>query len=534
MLQRAAFWATTIQSLVVLLAASPSAGAPTVTMVIPSGAQRGATVEVQATGTFEKWPVKVWSSNKSVTVTATGEKGKSRVAVGAGAALGTCWLRWFDDTGASALRPFVIGALPEIAEVEPNDEPGKAQPINGSVVVNGKLAKSGDVDCFALNLKKGQTLVADLVAHETFRSPMDAVLQVVGPEGNTLEQNHDFRGLDPRIVFFALRDANYTVRLFAFPAQPDSTIRYFGSEACVYRLTLSTTEFVDFVTPLAVERESARKVMLRGWNLAATARDLPPSDELSSFVPSTAIRVRREPHPCYDLINAKPDKPLPIPFTATGLLRKPNALDEILVDGIKGKPLTIQLESPSLGLSLSPVLVIRDAGGKQLQRVEPAMPNADVDSAFTPPADGRYRIEVHDLLHEGGPRHAYRLRIAPTSPDFELTLATDRFTASLGVPLDIPITITRRNGFVGDIELAVEGLPGEVMATQLAKSEKPDPIREQIRLVAKREGFAGPIHIVGKAKGDARIMHDATAVVAGLDTTTSDLWLNVIDKVKVK
>ena len=36
----------------------------------------------------------------------------------------------------------------------------RPQTISGNVVVNGKLEKTGDVDCYAVTLKKGQTLVA--------------------------------------------------------------------------------------------------------------------------------------------------------------------------------------------------------------------------------------------------------------------------------------------------------------------------------------------------------------------------------------
>src|SRR5205807_332594 len=104
------------------------------------------------------------------------EKGKVRVAVGPAVVPGIYWLRFYDPTGASALRPFVVGTLPEVAEKEPNDSPTSAQPIKGHVVVNGKLEKVGDVDCYAVSLKKGQTLVAAVDAHHALRSPVDAVL----------------------------------------------------------------------------------------------------------------------------------------------------------------------------------------------------------------------------------------------------------------------------------------------------------------------------------------------------------------------
>ena len=110
---------------------------------------------------------------------------------------GVYWLRAYNAEGASGLRPYIVGTLPEVMEKEPNDEPRKAQKIEGStVVVNGKLEKNGDVDCFAVELKKGQTLVASLEAHDTLRSPMDGMLQVL--VGRRLRCRREQRPSRPR------------------------------------------------------------------------------------------------------------------------------------------------------------------------------------------------------------------------------------------------------------------------------------------------------------------------------------------------
>src|SRR4029079_2714160 len=116
---------------------------------------------------------------------------------------GLHWLRAHNAEGASGLRPLFIGTLPEVMEKEPNDEPKTAQLLNQSSVVNGKLSRSGDVDCFAVALKKGQTLVASLEANRTLRAPMDAILQLVSADGFVLDENNDFHGLDPQLAFTA-------------------------------------------------------------------------------------------------------------------------------------------------------------------------------------------------------------------------------------------------------------------------------------------------------------------------------------------
>jgi hypothetical protein len=249
---------------------------------------------VSATGTFEHWPVKVWAQGGGVDARSEKEKGKLSVTVAADAAPGLRWLRLYDEEGATALRPFVIGTLPEIVEVEPNDGPGSPHRLSaGSTTVNGRLSKAGDVDGFAVNLNRGQTLVASLDAARHLGSPMDAVLQVVSTDGFVLSQNDDDIGRDPRIVFEAPATGSYIVRLFAFPATPDSSIRFAGGSAYVYRLTLTTGGYLDYAFPLAIDRGGSQTVEAIGWNIPKDIKGLPialtdASDMITVFHPALA------------------------------------------------------------------------------------------------------------------------------------------------------------------------------------------------------------------------------------------------------
>ena len=97
------------------------------TELFPPGAGRGQTVAVTASGTFDHWPVKAWIEGRGVEIRAEKEKGKLTAVVAADARPGLRWVRLYDEEGATALRPFVIGVLPEAIEVEPNDEPKAPQ-----------------------------------------------------------------------------------------------------------------------------------------------------------------------------------------------------------------------------------------------------------------------------------------------------------------------------------------------------------------------------------------------------------------------
>jgi hypothetical protein len=506
---------------------STSAAPPTLTSLYPSGAQRGTTAEVSAAGTLDS-SAKVWTSG--IGVSAEVVKGKIKVAVAKDAVPGVYWLRAYNADGASGLRPFVVGMLPEVAEKEPNDEPKKAQVLEGlSVVVNGKLEKPGDVDCFAVMLKKGQTLVASLDANRTLRSPMDGMLQIVSAEGNVVEENNDFHGLDPQLAFTAKKDGTYVARVYAFPAMPDSSIRFFGSEACVYRLTLTTGAFAEYAVPLAMTKSDPQRVEFEGWNVTpeshkpSFAPGLPDDPFAVAFSPDmgNSVRVRSEPHPTYGPKIAEPLKP---PFSATGRIEKAGGEAAFAIDARKGRALTLQVESRSFGLAVNPVVRVLDKDKKQLARAEPGKLNTDTTLAFTPPADGQYTVAVGDLFAGGGKRFAFLLRVL-SEPDYDLTVTTDRFSVTPGKPTTIPVKVNRKLGFNKPVEVVAEGLPDGVKL-EVTKPAKPDPNTVTVTLTAEKPA-SGAFRLVGKVEDDRQLTRTARAQLAEFDEATADLWLTV-------
>ena len=323
-----------------------SAAGPSVTYLFPAGAQRGTTIEVTAGGAFERWPIHVRSSNSGITAKTGKDKGKLIVTVAADVRLGRHWLWLYDQQGASVAQPFLVGTLPEIREQEPNNDAKAPQKIPfAAVTINGRLEKPGDVDCYTVSLQKGQTLIAAFEGWANLRSPMDAVVQVLSADGFVLDQNNDFHGLDPFVAFRVPKDGVYVVRTFAFPAVPDSSIRFAGGESYVYRLTLTTGGYADYPWPLSVCRNRPDPVSLVGWNIPSVARRLsinaPNSTRhMGVACPSVAnaLNVGIESHPCA----VKPDGPEPFrlepPMTVSSRLARPLAVDEFLFRGKKSQP----------------------------------------------------------------------------------------------------------------------------------------------------------------------------------------------------
>lgn len=516
--------------LAVLFSSAATAAPPKLDYLFPAGAQRGATIEVTAAGTFERWPVKAWCDGKGIDVKPGKTSGKLTVTVAKEVEPGTYWLRLYDDDGASIARPFIVGVLPEVLEEEPNDDPKKPQVLASSqLVVNGRLGKPGDVDTFAVKLTKGQTLVASLEAHRTLRSPMDGVLQILSAAGFVLDQNDDYHEIDPQIAFTAPKDGTYLVRTFAFPALADSTIGFAGKETFVYRLTLTTGPWVEYANPLAVSRTGPTTVELVGWNISeelrkfrVTPRDGVEALKLFDSRLANPFFVRVEPHPVLVKTQATRAQPMAIglPVTITGRLDKPGDVDVYQFDAKKGQKVAFRIEARTLGFPLDPVLRLTDAAGKSIAQAKASAIGTDASLDFTAPGDGSYRIEVSDLHGAAGMRYAYRLRAGPIAADFEVKVAGDNFTLLPGKPLEIPVTITRVGGFSQDIAFSFEGLPKTI---EIASTAKGITLR-----TTDKASFTGPVRIVGKAKdGTSRF---ALATVAEFNRVTDSLWLSVLTK----
>jgi hypothetical protein len=499
------------------------AAPPRVDYFFPAGGQRGTTIEVTASGAFERWPNKAFVEGAGVTIQPQKTSGKLAITIAKDAEPGVRWIRLHDDDGASIARPFFVGVLPEVLEKEPNDDSKKPQVLERpNVVVNGRLEKLGDVDAFAVKLTKGQTLVASVEANRTLRSPMDGVLQILSADGFVLEQNDDYHGLDPQIAFTVPKDGTYLVRVFAFPSVPDASIRFAGKDNFIYRLTLTTGPFVEYAFPLCVSRTGPGEVELIGWNLPEDLRRLrvvPREGEDVFTVFDTRLTnpfsVQISSRPCFvrgkDKIHA-----LTLPATVTGRLDRPRTSDMYQVSAKKGDKLSFRIAARTLGFALDPVLRLSDDAGKMLQQTKAAKIGDDAALDYTAPRDGVYRLEVADLHGDGGMRYVYRLDAGPITPDFQLKVTTDAFRLFPGKPLEIPVTQTRVGGFSQEVTLSIDGLPKGIAVTTTGKAIT-------LRLEEKT-AFAGPFRIIGTAKDGTRRMTRATIAESG--RTTDSLWLS--------
>jgi hypothetical protein len=139
--------------------------------------------------------------------------------------------------------PVLVGELPEVVEVEPNNDSGSAQALSWPVTANGRFLQPGDVDWFRVRLEAGQKVWFETIAHRFVRSPVDTQIQVFDSTGKLLVENddesfdpgyecyQDYRTTDSKVMFTAPVTGEFLVRV--------SDQNGLDGHRAIYRLTVN-------------------------------------------------------------------------------------------------------------------------------------------------------------------------------------------------------------------------------------------------------------------------------------------------------
>ncbi|MBL8851655.1 MAG: PPC domain-containing protein [Planctomycetaceae bacterium] len=512
---------------------------PSPTAFFPAGVQRGQSASVKIIGAAGDAPLSVWTNRPEWITAQPGEAGTFTLTAAAETPAGVYWVRLFNEAGASRLRPLIIGSLPELAEVEPNNAAAVSQSVDAAgVVLNGILDQSNDVDMVQVPLTAGQTLVASLDADRTLGSPMDGILQIVSPQGFVVAQNDDDHGIDPQIVFTAPADGVFAVRLFSFPKDPNSTIAFSNGADYVYRLTLTTGPFVDRVAPTT--SDPAGPYRLTGWNMPEPVEIVPQKSEAGLAagvdVPGTWEFDRLPVVPAAVQAETDPEaatNPLAVPGAVWGCLEQPGDRDICRFTAAANVKYTLTVFARRLGSPLDPVLTVRTADGTVLDRIDDVGSEFDSVMTLVPSADGEHEIEIADRYEFGGERYFYVVTAIPEQPGFSLELDQDAFTVKSGEPLEVKLKVLRTGGMAEPVTLSLDGLPAGVTATMISpEPESPgslvvpagtDAVALKLEAPAGTKS-GGPFSVTGAA-GETR--RAATAPLIRQPLRSPDIWLTV-------
>ena len=404
------------------------------------------------------------------------------------------------ETPAGLTNPLVfqIGRLPEVVRkpVDLDDLPeqplrklkqeGRSavgeQPILDvqlPAVVNGQIL-SGQIDRYRFAAKKGQHLVLTVSAQQLIPYIADAVpgwfqatIRLTDAEGKELAYAGSFRfHPDPVLLYEVPRDGQYMVEI------NDSVFR--GREDFVYRMALGELPFVTGIFPLGGKAGEATPIAVQGWNLPFSsltedakgkAAGLDPLDVDRRVWPLNGLEFALDTLP--ECAEHEPnDSPetaqrVTLPIIVNGRIDRPGDRDIFCFEGRAGQEIVAEVYARRLDSPLDSVLKLTDSAGRQLafndDHEDPACGllthHADSWLRAVLPSAGTYYLQLYDAQNQGGPEFAYRLRISPPRPDFELRVVPSSINVRAGAAMPITVHALRRDGFNGAIDLELKDAP---------------------------------------------------------------------------
>ena len=383
--------------------------------------------------------------------------------------------RLLTDTSMSNPIWIHVGTFQEIKETEP--ENGQPDEIVDElpVLVNGQIMP-GDVDRFTFHALRGTKLVVNAGARDVTPFLADAVpgwfqavLTLFDSTGRVVARADSFHFRQDPVIFHEVRrDDRYTVEI------RDTLFR--GREDFVYRMTIGETPMITSIFPLGARVASDVTIQLEGWNLPQQSVDLRiPSARTHRPVhwislPQTVGPQLRFPLQVDRRAEALESEPNNEPSTAqivdthqiiNGRIDHPGDVDVFRLEC--SGPLVVEVEARRHGSPLDSMLTIVDEDGNEIAYNDDfvdrfqSLSTHHADSHLVtviPSGSPRYLL-LTDAQGNGGKDFVYRLYLRSRDPDYELRVVPSTIIASAGATVPITVFALRRDGFEGDIRLAL-------------------------------------------------------------------------------
>lgn len=402
-----------------------------------------------------------------------GKHTQATLSIAADCPLGIHPIRVRTATGITRVRTFHVGALPEIAETEPNNEFSQPQAVELDVTIRGKI-KSEDVDYFIVEAKQGERITAEIEGLRLGRTFFDPHLAILDAQRFELAAADDTALVrqDSVVSIVAPADGRYvvSVRESAFG----------GNDACTYRLHLGRFPRPLAVFPAGGRPGEALNVSWRGDVAGERNEQIAlPSDgptqtglfcqDEHGIAPSPNVVRFNELENTLEVEpndQVKKATPATVPGALNGVIQQPGDVDHFRFSAKKGQVLDVQVFARRLRSPLDPLIRVRhiDNKNKQIAANDDNLGKPDSYVRFTAPADGQYDLVLHDHLRAGGPAYTYRVEIAPPRAQVELSLAERRRWEATKIEIPrgnrtaVMVKAARRD-FGGPLDVTLENLP---------------------------------------------------------------------------
>ncbi|MDR2438399.1 MAG: PPC domain-containing protein [Planctomycetaceae bacterium] len=461
-------------------------------------------------------------------------------------------LRLITGNGISPPVRFLVGTVPEISELEPNDS--TAPPLNTleqwkrreapktirqlevlelPIVINGRI-RAADVDQFQFNAKAGQHLIIGVRARYLIPYLADAVpgwfqsaISLYAPDGKKIDDAASFRfDPDPILCVDIPQNGVYTLEI------QDSIFR--GRDDFVYRISIDELPLVTSVFPLGGRLSSSVAADITGHNLSEknTILDIKHGEtgiREKSFLDknwlSYPIRYAADDLP--EILESEPNnsikqaEKISLPVIVNGQISERNDIDYFSFEGRKGDRLVLDVAARSLCSPLDACLELIGADGNIIaandDRTDSKGPNIGLETHHADPylnvelpADGIYTVRFFNTMKQGNSELGYRLRISPPQEDFTVYCEpSSLFFNNKTQP--IKIHVFRKDGFNGEVRLRLSEL-SEQTGFQL----------EEVQIPAGTEETTATLSLLPKYNGKpTEIILEAVAIINGKEKSHS-------------
>lgn len=488
-----------------LTGAVASASSPVLSNIIPRGGQRGTDVEVVLNGQRldDAQELMIYEPGIEVAEFAVvnDKQVKAKLRIAANCVLGTKHIRVRSATGVSDLRTFRVGALPTVAEKEPNSDFATPQQVANNVTVEG-IIQNEDVDYFVIEAKKGERISVEVEGIRLGDTMFDPYVAILNEARFELATSDDAALIwqDCVASLIAPADGKYIVQI--------RESSYGGNGACHYRCHIGNFPRPLAIVPAGGKPGSKVQVKFLGDVAGEFSRefDLPaeggpsfavfPEDD-KGIAPS-GLTFRLTGHE--NSIEVEPNENIqqatkaggPVAFN--GVLGSKTDVDFFGFTATKGQALDIHVYARRLRSELDPVLVLYNAQGGVISSNDDANGSPDSYLRFGVPADGEYFLEVRDHLRRGGDAFHYRIEMTVVTP--RLQLGVNEFVQYVEPHLAIPqgnrfplLINANRQDFGGQLAFRGDNLPPGVTVESFGMSA--DQNVAQVILVAAPDAPVG-------------------------------------------
>jgi len=361
-------------------------------------------------------------------------------------------LRVATPSGLSNVHLFAVDDLPIVVERETagaktgtaatgpsNNSLDRAQAIALPAVVVG-TSPASDIDCYAIEVIAGQRVSFEVVGNRLGKA-FDPLVKIFDANGRSVIERDNDVGLffDSRFEHTFKKGGRHYVRL--------TDTRYHGSRHWTYMLRMGRFPAARVAIPSTVQAGKHTVLHFPELGMGRKEFDVPAKlhgdrfffglrrdgDEGSAWFPLSVSRLTNamESEPNNKQTSATPAT---VPCNLHGLIDGPGDEDWFVMDLRKGDRFVFRSETQTIGSPADLELVLFGPDKKELQRSDDSSFD-DAKFALTAPADGKYHLQVSEVVRKGGPAYAYRVEVQRRQPRriaYSLAAHLSRHTAVLG------------------------------------------------------------------------------------------------------